>query len=191
MDEHGYVEDGDVLISRDTLERARLLSRLLRIPDAQAIGFAFLIREAADISPGIQFTPQEISALASWNGPADTLQAAAIKVGLFHQRSPPAMQPPQTRDPEPRVRPTSWVYFIRAGDDGPIKIGYSKAPDQRLSSLQTGHPSRLRLLATEPGDAVKEAALHQRFAATRKEGEWFEATPELLGYIATLSAQAN
>lgn len=75
---------------------------------------------------------------------------------------------------------TMWVYFIQAGDSGPIKIGSSNSPTTRLSELQIGSALDLRLLRQLPGTADDERALHARFAAHRIRGEWFEPSPEVL-----------
>lgn len=75
------------------------------------------------------------------------------------------------------------IYFIRQGEDGPVKIGFARdagAVDTRLRTFQTGHSETLHLLGMRPGDLADEAALHQRFAAARLRGEWFEPTAELL-----------
>ena len=65
------------------------------------------------------------------------------------------------------------VYFVQAGDDGPVKIGFSRAPAQRVADLQTSNPAPLRLLATIPGCLVSEAMLHREFGEHRIRGEWF------------------
>lgn len=66
-----------------------------------------------------------------------------------------------------------FVYFVQAGDDGPVKIGLAKEPLRRVSSLQTGSPVPLRLRHVVPGDHALERALHRRFAEARVAGEWF------------------
>ena len=76
------------------------------------------------------------------------------------------------------------VYFIQADCGGPIKIGVSACADSRLDQLQQYSPFPLRVLATMPGGFKKERQLHARFAAHRLHGEWFEAVPELLTFIA-------
>lgn len=84
--------------------------------------------------------------------------------------------------------PRSWVYFIRRGEDGPIKIGWSKSPTSRLAQLQTGHDMRLHLLATAPGGQWEESNLHRLFCASRLMGEWFAPTPALMGCIRNVRA---
>jgi hypothetical protein len=78
----------------------------------------------------------------------------------------------------------TFVYFIQAGQDGPIKIGVAADPLLRLDDLQVGSPVALTLLAAIPGGAVHERQLHARFAEGRIRGEWFSAdTPGLKGEI--------
>ena len=81
-------------------------------------------------------------------------------------------------------KPTSWVYFLRSGEAGPIKIGYTgTTPNARLSALQTGNPEPLRLIGAVPGTMADESRLHDRFASVRLQGEWFRPVPELLNFI--------
>lgn len=84
-----------------------------------------------------------------------------------------------------------WVYFIREGAAGPIKIGTALDPYARLRAMQTGNSSDLVLLGATEGDAELERRLHDRFSTARIRGEWFTATAELLAFIegATLSKQ--
>lgn len=84
--------------------------------------------------------------------------------------------------------PNGYVYFIREGAAGSIKIGTTQgSPHGRLRSMQTGNSSDLVLLAAIPGDAGLEKRLHERFAALRIRGEWFQATSELLAFIEGVS----
>lgn len=77
-----------------------------------------------------------------------------------------------------------YVYFVQAGEGGPIKIGIGADPDERLHAMQIGNHAELFLLAAIPGTAAMERELHERFAAGRIRGEWFEAsTPGLRAEI--------
>ena len=69
-------------------------------------------------------------------------------------------------------KPTSWVYFIQEGANGPIKIGYTAAnPKGRLAALQTGNANPLRIVTWAPGSFDDEKALHARFGHLRMQGE--------------------
>lgn len=67
----------------------------------------------------------------------------------------------------------SYVYLIEDGA-GRVKIGLAIDPQKRLRQLQTGSSSKLRILATLPGDREDELLLHKTFRAERRGGEWFE-----------------
>lgn len=82
---------------------------------------------------------------------------------------------------------TPVVYFIRSGEDGPIKIGLSSTNkvEQRVGELQVGSASRLRLIGFVSGDRDSEQFLHRCFAALGIGGEWFRADPSLLAFVET------
>lgn len=68
----------------------------------------------------------------------------------------------------------SFVYFVREGDDGPIKIGSAGNPNQRVLGLQCGNPRELRILRlTVAGDDL-ERHIHSFWAQPAGlRGEWF------------------
>jgi hypothetical protein len=74
-----------------------------------------------------------------------------------------------------------YTYFVQVGDDGPIKIGWTRNLSVRLRSFATMLPLPLRLLGVIPGDV--EDWCHTRFAAFRVGGEWFAPMPALLEFI--------
>lgn len=55
-----------------------------------------------------------------------------------------------------------FVYFVQAGPDGPIKIGFTggrASLERRLNGIQVSCPYRINLLGVMVGDqAVEEAA---------------------------------
>lgn len=71
-----------------------------------------------------------------------------------------------------------WTYIIRAGEDGPVKIGKTGDVMGRLASLQTAQPDRLKIIRLIRGDG--ESALHHHFAKNRIRGEWFRFDPTML-----------
>ncbi len=80
------------------------------------------------------------------------------------------------------------VYFIQCGgDDGPVKIGFTRDLHRRLTDLQIANPYPLRVVLELPGaDELYEFALHRHFAAACLRGEWFAFTPELRAWIDTV-----
>ncbi len=67
------------------------------------------------------------------------------------------------------------VYLIRAGEDGPVKIGRATNVLDRIANLQCGHYQKLVLLRTiSHNDAAKaETWLHHHFFSMQIMGEWF------------------
>ncbi len=79
------------------------------------------------------------------------------------------------------------VYFIQAGTDGPVKIGFAEDVDRRLVKMQADNHKSLAILAIiELGSRDLEASLHTRFRQERSAGEWFKPSVELREYIETL-----
>ena len=83
-----------------------------------------------------------------------------------------------------------YVYFIQNGVGGPIKIGVTNNPLNRLRALQTGSPWPYILLGVVsdqsglPSSArYYEQWLHKKFARFRLDGEWFDPVPEVLAFI--------
>lgn len=69
-----------------------------------------------------------------------------------------------------------FVYILQSQEDGYYKIGVSKNPQKRLSTLQTGNPSELKLINIYESKNAKriEKKLHSLFSSFKKEGEWFD-----------------
>jgi hypothetical protein len=65
------------------------------------------------------------------------------------------------------------VYFVQAGEDGPVKIGFATDVASRLNAMRTSNPEELRLVACFIGTYEDERAMHALFAKYRKRGEWF------------------
>ena len=74
-----------------------------------------------------------------------------------------------------------YTYFIQSVDGGPIKIGSSINPNERLKRLQTSHHSELRIIGIIKKNIERE--LHQRFNVYRLSGEWFNPEEKLINYI--------
>ena len=85
-----------------------------------------------------------------------------------------------------RYPPDGFCYFA-GGEDGPIKIGYSRSPRRRLSEVRRGCVEKIALMAVANGGRCRERYYHTIFAAHRRDGEWFDRAPEILAEIERLS----
>jgi hypothetical protein len=82
-----------------------------------------------------------------------------------------------------------FVYFMRRVDGtGPIKIGNTSAPQQRLREINLTCESELQILALAPGGFTAERAVHLKFASERIRGEWFSPSAELAEFIDKVEA---
>jgi len=84
------------------------------------------------------------------------------------------------------VAKEGYVYFIQNGNSPQIKIGWSLTPADRIRSLQTGNPNRLKLFAVQPAsDQGVEHFLHDKFKkyCIDSRGEWYYFTEELRDYV--------
>lgn len=78
------------------------------------------------------------------------------------------------------------IYFVRAGADGPIKIGYAENVKHRLTSLQSGNHLPLAILHTLPGGEALERHIHAAVRAEHLRGEWFNYTPFIRVFLDNL-----
>lgn len=75
------------------------------------------------------------------------------------------------------------IYFVQAGENGPVKIGWAKNVIHRIQELQTGNPCKLGCLGMMEGSQNEESSLHEKFKRYRGVGEWFEPSADLLSFI--------
>lgn len=74
------------------------------------------------------------------------------------------------------------VYLIRAGECGPVKIGFTARPLwMRLAKMQTDNHERLSVLRLLQGGENVEVHLHARFVSFRIRGDWFRFSDVMLG----------
>lgn len=64
-----------------------------------------------------------------------------------------------------------------------IKFGKSKRPRERLSTLQSGNPIKLKIYAEMDWPNEYEHLIHQKFAPKRRLGEWFEIDDEIHDFM--------
>ena len=72
------------------------------------------------------------------------------------------------------------VYFIRSGDTGPVKIGWTDDVEKRRRALQTAHPYPLQVVRTINCRRGTERWLQKRYEAVQLVGEWFVFDAEML-----------
>ena len=82
------------------------------------------------------------------------------------------------------------VYFIQAGDNGPIKIGTSSVPQMHVDRLQQGNHEELRLIAVIPGERSLAEKVRADLKASELGRKWFHATDEVLDYIEKIKLAA-
>lgn len=75
------------------------------------------------------------------------------------------------------------IYFVQAGDGGPIKVGFTNNIERRFSSATTDNPADLKILGVCSGTSRYEKALHARFHAHHVRGEWFADCSEIREFI--------
>lgn len=82
------------------------------------------------------------------------------------------------------------VYFIRpVGMSGPVKIGCSNWPQDRLDTLSAWSPYPLEIVAEiADGDMQMERRIHCLFAEQHSHREWFRESPALTSMIDRLRA---
>ncbi|MDD2324499.1 MAG: GIY-YIG nuclease family protein [Alphaproteobacteria bacterium] len=73
------------------------------------------------------------------------------------------------------------TYFIIENEDSDnsrIKIGFSRAPNDRIIQLQTGNSRKLAIMGwVETADQSHEKQLHKKYEKYRLNGEWFSIEP--------------
>lgn len=80
----------------------------------------------------------------------------------------------------------TFVYFVRSGVRGPIKIGKAADPHARLKTLQTASPAPLSMLGFIRGGEPVERSLHDYLSADRLLGEWFHPSERVVSTVTAL-----
>ena len=90
----------------------------------------------------------------------------------------------KTTNPPKVININMYLYFIRMGRLGPIKIGVAGNVKQRLKTLQTGNPEELSIITSVKCDSDMktldlERRLHKIYQRHRIRGEWFRGDIKL------------
>lgn len=75
------------------------------------------------------------------------------------------------------------VYFVQAGEGGPIKIGVACNVEKRIGKMRVDNAAKLTLLGVIDGGRAEEKSLHNRFGDAWIRGEWFRPEPLLVDWI--------
>jgi hypothetical protein len=75
------------------------------------------------------------------------------------------------------------IYFIQAGEDGPIKITITINPQSWLQNHQRNHYEELRIIQQIPGDTRRKAQLKETLKDFIIRGDWFEPADEVIDCI--------
>ena len=75
----------------------------------------------------------------------------------------------------PKTDKSVFVYLMIDKANGYHKIGYTKNPKKRESTLQSEKPS-IEIVCQFKGFISDETYLHNKFAVKRIRGEWFDLT---------------
>lgn len=79
------------------------------------------------------------------------------------------------------------IYFIQAGKNGPIKIGYTNnGVNERLNQLQTACPYELKLLWVYEGETYTESEVQESLRHEHIRGEWFHPGKDVFEKIKEL-----
>lgn len=83
----------------------------------------------------------------------------------------------------------SLIYFLRpVGMVGPIKIGSSWKPADRMRTFMAWSPFPLEVITTTAGGVQLERNIHNCFADAHSHSEWFHPVPRLLKAIEDIKA---
>lgn len=81
------------------------------------------------------------------------------------------------------------IYFVRpVGAVGPVKIGISARPQERVIELLEWSPVDLEIAHLLPGNYKLERDIHDALANDHIRREWFKATPRVCNLVEGLRA---
>ncbi len=75
------------------------------------------------------------------------------------------------------------IYFIQAGDDGPIKIGQSANPQSWLRKHLDCHYEELRIIQQIEGGIKQRNTIERALQEYSIRGDWYAPSPEVFGFI--------
>jgi hypothetical protein len=83
-----------------------------------------------------------------------------------------------------------FIYFLQLKmgrkQPGPIKIGFSKKPNERFRVMHHNLPFDIKVLLVIPSTLLQEKLLHKILRPHRLKGEWYKPTSEILALVGYL-----
>jgi hypothetical protein len=104
--------------------------------------------------------------------------SAAISARRAELQAAGRRPPREFSGPRDMTNESGYVYFLRSGDR--IKIGFSKNPWARASSLLTGLSHGIETMVLVRGSERDERRAHRYCDTYRIQGEWFDMHPRVL-----------
>lgn len=81
---------------------------------------------------------------------------------------------------------TTFVYFIRSAEDGPVRVGTSSRVTHDLRHIQRNNALPLEVLCVTPGSKLLEDKVHRLFLGDRLHGDWYQPSDSLMAFIGSL-----
>ena len=79
---------------------------------------------------------------------------------------------------------TTYIYFVQADGNGPIKIGTTQFnPHRRMVKIQSDCPWPVHLIGAIEGTVAQEKQIHLVLGKFRTQGEWFNPHPVVLAAV--------
>ena len=79
---------------------------------------------------------------------------------------------------------SSYIYFIQAKGNGPIKIGFTADdPRKRMVKIQSDCPWPVDLIGAIEGTLSQEKQIHDLLSYFRTQGEWFAPHPKVVAAV--------
>lgn len=90
-----------------------------------------------------------------------------------------------------------YIYFLQMDlvkhgcHQGPVKVGFSKKPDDRFDDISSHLPFNINMLLVIRGTIKEEKRIHKAFIRHLMRHEWYYPTQELMSFIEHLRAIQN
>jgi hypothetical protein len=122
--------------------------------------------------------------------PARARELALMSVMFNIVNTPVRHDTPSDLDvlPVPELEKPGFVYFVTVPTREAIKIGFTTQPARRFRTFNLVMGQPIEVLCCTPGTMLDEKELHATWKHLRGQGEWFNATAELLDFITARAA---